>query len=64
MSEGFDEKPDDEKNKIPIADTTGFLTKDEERRFIIDQNTQLNLKTMDWFAKDDLGIKNFNYDLF
>ena len=57
MSEGYDGKPDEEKNKIPIADTTGFLTKDGERRFIIDQNTQLNLKTMEWFAKDDLGIK-------
>ena len=56
MSEGYDEKPDADKNKIPIADTTGFLTKDGQRRFIIDQNTQLDLRTMQWFAKDDLVL--------
>ena len=59
MSEGYDEKPEEEKNKIPVADTTGFLTKDGERRYIVDQYTQLNLKTMEWFPKDDLGKENF-----
>jgi ABC-type phosphate transport system permease subunit len=38
-----------------VARTTGFLTKDGERRFIIDQNIQLNLTTMTWYNKDDLG---------
>ena len=41
--------------KIPVAYTTGFLTKDGQKRFIIDQNCQLNLTTMEWYNKDDLG---------
>ena len=56
LSEGYDSKPEKEKKKIPVARTTGFMTKDGERRYIVDQNTQLDLKTMKWFLKDDLGI--------
>ena len=32
---------------------TGFMTQDNERRFFIDQNNQLDLTTMSWF--DNLG---------
>ena len=59
MSEAYDEKPEEDKNKIPVADTTGFLTKDGERRYIVDQNTQLNLRNMEWFPKEDLGKRTF-----
>ena len=48
-------KPEEDKTMITVAHVTGFMTKDRERRFIIDQNSQLNLSTMTWFAKDDLG---------
>ena len=54
-SEAYDGKAEEEKNKIPVADSTGFMTKNGERRYIIDQDKQLNLKTMEWYPKDDLG---------
>ena len=31
------------------------MTTDGERRFIIDQNRQLNLTTMSWYKEDNLG---------
>lgn len=61
MSEAYDAKPDEEKTLIPVAETTGFMTKDGERRYVIDQNTQLNLKTMKWFSKDDLGERSVKF---
>ena len=59
LSEGYDALPEKKKNKIPIAESTGFMTNDGERRYIIDQNTQLDLKSMKWFSKDNLD-KNTN----
>ena len=56
MSEGYDAMPEEEKTKVPVAQLTGFMTQDKERRFIIDQNNQLNLATMSWFDKDNLGM--------
>ena len=56
-------KPEGEKKKIPVAETTGFMTKDGERRFVMDQNRQLDLQTMEWFPQDtavkDLLKQNF-----
>ena len=40
---------------MSVAYVTGFMTKDTDRRYIIDQNRQLNLTTMKWFPKNDLG---------
>ena len=59
MSEGYDALPEKKKNKIQIAETTGFMTNDGERRYIIDQNTQLDLKSMKWFSKDNLGRQKY-----
>ena len=55
LSEGYDAMPEEEKTKVPVAQLTGFMTQDNERRFIIDQNNQLDLATMSWFDKDHLG---------
>ena len=55
LSEGYDAMPEEEKTKVPVAQLTGFMTQDNERRFIIDQNNQLDLTTMSWFDKDNLG---------
>ena len=48
-------KPEEEKNKIPVAESTGFMTKEGERRYVMDQNRQLDLQTMKWFQQDNLG---------
>ena len=48
-------KPEEDKKIIPVAHNTGFMTKENQRRYIVDQNNQLNLRTMKWFKKDDLG---------
>ena len=54
LSEGYDALMEHEKRMIPVAHLTGFFTKDGERRFIIDQNHQLNLTTMAWYKSDNL----------
>ena len=55
LSEDYDGRPEEEKTKIPVAFTTGFLTTDGERRYIVDHHSQQNLTSMTWFDKDDLG---------
>ena len=59
LTEGYDAKPANEKTKVPVADTTGFMTKDGEKRFIVDQNRQLDLSTMSWYEDNNLGKSTF-----
>ena len=57
LTSKYDESPEDSKVLIPLFKSTGFYynKEDDTRRFIIDQKTQLDLKTMKWDTHTQQG---------
>ena len=51
LTEDYDKKEKHEKTRIQTASHTGF----SGRYFILDQYHQLDLQSMKWVLKDDLG---------
>ena len=51
LTEDYDKKGEQEKTKVKTASHTGFWG----HKYIVDQYSQIDLKTMKWISKEELG---------